>query len=150
MRLAPVLLLLLAACGADDDDGAGDRPIPVAPEVAAGRDVHVEVIRPGEGPREAAPGDRMRVHYRLRRARDGKLIESSASRGRPFVATLKQPDVIEGWVRGLVGMKAGEVRRVQVPPVFGYGEQGDPAAGIGPEDVLVFDVELLDFLPEGR
>jgi FK506-binding protein 2 len=139
--VVPLLIVVLAACGADEGVPESARPIPVAAEVVAGHDVHVEVIRPGEGPREVAEGDRLRVRYRLRRARDGKLLESSDSRGRPFVATLKQPDVIEGWVRGLVGMRAGEVRRVQVPASLAYGDDGEWG-----NDVLVFDIEMLGWI----
>ena len=144
--VAFVAAALLAACGGDDGSARG-RPIPIAAEVAANRDIHVEVIRAGEGPLEAAEGSRVRVAYVLRRARDGKILDSSDVRGRPLVATLRTPDVIAGWVKGLAGMRAGEVRRIQVPPALAYGEEGSPGSGIGPNEVLVFDVELVGFLP---
>jgi FK506-binding protein 2 len=43
----------------------------------------------------------------------------------------------------LVGMCVGEVRRVTVPPVLGYGRAGLPRRGIPPNAVLQYEVQLL-------
>jgi FKBP-type peptidyl-prolyl cis-trans isomerase FkpA len=53
--------------------------------------------------------------------------------------------VIAGWEEGLLGMKAGETRRLTIPPELGYGARGAGAV-IPPNATLVFEVELLEVL----
>jgi peptidylprolyl isomerase len=49
--------------------------------------------------------------------------------------------VIEGWDKGLVGMKVGEVRKLSVPSVMAYGDNS--LEGIPPNSDLMFVVELV-------
>lgn len=68
--------------------------------------------------------------------------------GQPSAFTLKAADatgqgVIEGWVDGLVGKKVGSRVLLVVPPDKGYKKQGQPTAGIRPNDSLVFVVDIL-------
>ncbi|MFH1671538.1 MAG: FKBP-type peptidyl-prolyl cis-trans isomerase, partial [Candidatus Portnoybacteria bacterium] len=60
----------------------------------------------------------------------------------PFQFDLGAGQVILGWELGIAGMKVGEIRRLIIPSVFAYGEQGIPGA-IPPNAILVFEVELL-------
>ncbi len=50
--------------------------------------------------------------------------------------------VIQGFAEGLEGMNAGGRRRIIIPPDLGYGSGGNPGAGIGGTDTIVFDVVL--------
>ncbi|MCE9552356.1 MAG: FKBP-type peptidyl-prolyl cis-trans isomerase [Planctomycetes bacterium] len=50
--------------------------------------------------------------------------------------------VVEGFSEGVQGMKVGGVRRLIIPPDLGYGPGGNPGAGIGGTDTIVFDVTL--------
>lgn len=62
----------------------------------------------------------------------------------PFPFPLGQGQVIKGWDEGLVGMKAGGIRRLYIPSALGYGSQGGGSV-IPPNADLIFDVQLISF-----
>lgn len=97
------------------------------------------VLTEGTG---ASPGpeDVVTVHYRGRLV-DGGEFDSSYMRGQPATFSLGQ--VIRGWTEGLQLMKEGAKWQLVVPPGLGYGERGVPNSPIGPDAVLIFDIELL-------
>jgi FKBP-type peptidyl-prolyl cis-trans isomerase len=97
-------------------------------------------VRPGAGP-AAKAGDMVVVHY-VGRLADGKTFDSSKDRGQPLELGVGRGMVIKGWDIGLVGMRAGGVRRLIIPPSEGYGERGAPPV-IPPNATLLFEVELL-------
>jgi peptidylprolyl isomerase len=69
---------------------------------------------------------------------NGKLFDATyRDGGQPFqVAPLGQAAVITGWNKGLIGVKAGGVRELIIPPALGYGTAGN--GPIPPNDTLVF------------
>ncbi|HSI35254.1 MAG TPA: FKBP-type peptidyl-prolyl cis-trans isomerase [Tepidisphaeraceae bacterium] len=87
------------------------------------------------------------VHYTGRLA-TGAQFDSSVGQA-PFKLTLGEGQVIKGWDEGLVGMKIGEKRRLEIPAAMGYGERG---AGdkIPPNSALVFDVEMIGIARPGE
>jgi FKBP-type peptidyl-prolyl cis-trans isomerase len=91
--------------------------------------------------REAKKGDVVEVHY-TGWLTDGKKFDSSVGRG-PFSFDLGAGQVIQGWDRGVAGMKVGGKRKLTIPPELGYGSRGFPGV-IPPQATLVFEVELLD------
>ena len=111
-------------------------------------------VRQGGGP-AVAEGDAVEVHYVGRlggtRLSDwlglGKEFASSKRRGVPFTFTTGGGQVIRGWDRGVVGMKAGGVRKLVIPPAEAYGELGAPPI-IPPDSTLIFEVELLKIIPK--
>jgi len=101
----------------------------------------------GEGPMALA-GKPVTVHYTgwlfdaSAPETKGRKFDSSRDRGDPFVFPLGAGHVIQGWDRGVAGMRVGGQRRLTIPPEMGYGARG--AGGvIPPNATLVFDVELL-------
>ena len=103
-------------------------------------DLKTETIIQGSGSK-AELGMRVQVHY-TGKLDDGTVFDSSVPRGEPFVFTLGQRQVIQGWEEGILGMLVGETRVLTIPPALAYGSSG---AGdiIPPNATLIFDVQLL-------
>ncbi len=97
-----------------------------------------EVLTAGEGSRPTADSS-VKVHYRGTTI-DGKEFDSSYKRGQPTEFPLK--GVIAGWTEGLQLMPTGSKYRFHIPSHLAYGERAP--ASIGPNQVLIFDVELLE------
>ena len=97
-----------------------------------------KVLVKGSGKAHPKATDNVTVHY-SGWTTDGKLFDSSVTRGEPSSFGLNQ--VIKGWTEGLQLMVAGEKRRFWIPAALAYGE--NPGGG-RPGGMLVFDVELLE------
>ncbi len=123
--------------------GTPPKEVPAPPDVAApppdaqttASGLASKVLRPGKGTRHPKPLQQVRVHY-TGWTTDGKMFDSSVTRGRPSSFRLDQ--VIAGWTEGLQLMVEGERRRLWIPVDLAY--QGRPGS---PAGMLVFDVELL-------
>ena len=88
--------------------------------------------------RTAHRGDEVTVRYGGRLA-DGRSF--TAPEEPPATFKLGAGTVIQGWERGLSGMRVGGLRQLVIAPYLGYGSKG---AGLIPANaVLVFDVELV-------
>jgi FKBP-type peptidyl-prolyl cis-trans isomerase len=90
---------------------------------------------------EAVAGKKVTVHY-SGFLTNGTMFDSSIPRKTPFSFILGAGEVIQGWDRGVVGMKVGGKRKLTIPSKFGYGARGAGNA-IPPNATLIFDVELL-------
>lgn len=99
----------------------------------------IEDLRVGTGA-AVRSGARVSVHYTGTLA-DGRVFDSSRARD-PFTFTADGRQVIQGFERGVRGMRVGGRRRVTIPPSLGYGDRGHPPA-IPERATLVFDLELL-------
>jgi peptidylprolyl isomerase len=163
----------LAACGGDDEDsssgGSADaaQEESPAPEADTGTeteappdltDMSVEpVVEPtgvpprrlvkedivkGSGP-GAKPGDTVIVNYVGVSFSTGEKFDSSWDTGQAFPVRLGAGDVIEGWEKGLIGIRRGGRRELTIPPEQAYGAQGAPPA-IGPNETLVFVIDALE------
>lgn len=97
---------------------------------------------PGTGD-EVQPGATITAHYTGALCKDGTIFQSSHDFGRAISFGLDQ--VIEGWTKGVPGMKVGGTRRLVIPAAQAYGAQS-PAPNIPANSDLVFDIELVDIL----
>lgn len=80
------------------------------------------------------------VHY-VGTLKDG--VEFDSSRARGAAAQFRLNRVIPGWTEGVQLMSEGDRYRFFVPPALAYGERGTPGGPIGPNEALIFDVELI-------
>jgi FKBP-type peptidyl-prolyl cis-trans isomerase len=101
-----------------------------------------ELINEGAG-EMPGPTDIVLVHYQGTTI-DGMVFDSTYEMGWPIEIPLDR--VIPGWAEGLRLMREGGSARFFIPPDLAYGERG-AGAGIGPNSVLIFDVELLAIMP---
>ncbi|MFT5431864.1 MAG: peptidylprolyl isomerase [Myxococcota bacterium] len=124
------LLEIISAPKAPSDVAA-----PPAEAEATASGLASKILAPGTGSKKPSPTDQVTVHY-SGWTTDGKMFDSSVSRGEP--ATFPLNRVIPGWTEGVGLMVEGEKRRLWIPEALAY--KGRPGA---PAGMLVFDVELL-------
>jgi len=101
-----------------------------------------KVLTAGTGKDHPNKWDKVTVHY-SGWTTDGKMFDSSVTRGKPASFNLNQ--VIPGWTEGIPLMVVGDKTRFWIPKELAY--EGKPGK---PQGMLVFDVELVEFekLPE--
>ena len=107
----------------------------------ASRGVQVETISPGDGRTFPKRGQTCVVHY-TGMLEDGKKVDSSRDRNKPFKFMLGKQEVIRGWEEGVAQMSVGHRAKLTISPDYAYGATGHPGI-IPPHATLVFDVELL-------
>ncbi len=102
-----------------------------------------KVIKGGDG-KAPQKTDTVRVHYHGTLP-DGTVFDSSKDRGEPIEFPVT--GVIKGWTEALLKMKVGDKWMLYIPSDLAYGPQQRSEA-IGPNQVLVFEVELLGIVGE--
>ena len=166
-----ILALPLAACGGDGGDSSSEKPAdapaggptPTAEETVAAladsiskdrktkpvvaipaggtpKELTIKDIVPGTG-KTAKQGDTVSVQYVGSSWSTGSEFDASWDKGQPFSFTIGSGDVIQGWDRGVAGMKAGGRRLLVIPPDLGYGAQGQPPT-IAANETLAFVIDL--------
>ena len=166
--IAVVAVLGATACGDDDDDGNGGgggsasedqqqqtettpsedalkdtttKPVIPKPTGSPPRKLVKEDIVKGKGP-GAKNGDTVTVKYVGVNFSNGQEFDASWDSGAAFPVQLGAGMVIEGWDKGLVGVKKGGRRMLTIPPEMGYGAEGYPP-DIPPNETLVFVVDAV-------
>ncbi len=99
-----------------------------------------KVLTKGTGKEHPTATSRVKVHY-SGWTKDGKMFDSSVTRGEPTSFGLNQ--VIPGWTEGVQLMVVGEKTRFWIPGKMAYGDE--PKRPGAPSGQLTFDIELLDF-----
>ena len=106
--------------------------------VTTGSGLQYIVLHKGNGPRPKK-ADLIKVHYRGMLI-DGTEFDNSYKRGKSVVFALQ--GIIPGWIEALQLMSVGSKYTLFLPPNLGYGSNGTGRL-IGPNAVLIFEVELL-------
>ena len=102
-----------------------------------------EIIKEGKG---AKPGltDRVKCNYKGTLI-DGTQFDSSDKHGGP--STFSVNGVIKGWTEALQLMPVGSKWKLYIPANLAYGTRGSKPS-IGPNEALIFEIELLDIEPK--
>lgn len=100
-----------------------------------------KILKNGNGPKPKA-SDTVKCHYEGRLI-NGTVFDSSIRRGEP--AEFPVNGVIAGWVEALQLMNTGSKWQLYIPSELAYGTHG-ASQSIGPNETLIFDVELLDIV----
>jgi peptidylprolyl isomerase len=166
--IAVVAVLGVTACGDDDGGSSGngtdgeaaaqEQTTETVPPEEALKDTSTKPVIPkptGSPPRKlvkqdvvkgkgagAKPGDTVTVNYVGVNFSNGIEFDSSWDSGAPFPVQLGTGSVIEGWDRGLVGVRKGGRRILTIPPEMGYGAEGYPP-DIPPNETLVFVIDVV-------
>jgi FKBP-type peptidyl-prolyl cis-trans isomerase FklB len=105
-----------------------------------------KIVKEGTGPKPTAT-DKVECNYKGTLI-DGKEFDSSYKRGSP--ATFGVGQVIKGWTEALQLMPVGSTWQLFIPPNLAYGERGEPRGGIGPNQALIFEVELISIVDKNK
>ena len=97
-----------------------------------------KVLKEGKGA-QAIATDVVKVHY-TGSLINGTVFDSSIERGQPV--TFPVNGVIAGWTEALKLMPVGSKWQLFIPSDLAYGANGNRS--IGPNETLLFDVELID------
>lgn len=153
--LLPALLAgALSACSGSGSDlpkvsgSFGDKPkVTIDTGSGAPKALETDVLVDGDGPK-VAKGDLLVADYLGKNFRSGKVFDNSYDRKVPAAFPIGTGNVIAGWDKALVGVKAGSRVELVVPPKDGYGKQGNQQAGIKGTDSLVFVVDVIASYPK--
>jgi len=148
-------LIFLAACGSAKTDA----PAPNALDsiTVAGTDkaptvtfktkplsvkaTTTKVITPGTGAK-LSKANSIVFNYSLFNGKDGKQIESSFGKQTAGM-DLSSSTLLPGLSKGLNGQQVGSRLLVAIPPAEAFGAEGNPQAGFGPTDTIVFFIDLV-------
>lgn len=139
--VAVVALAGVSALLSGDDDNS--KSISPKPSVLLPAELPTELVITDltEGTGEPAkPGDTLSVRYVGALSETGTEFDSNWEADTPYSFMLGTGSVIVGWDQGLVGVKAGGLRQLDIPSDLAYGDEG--SATIGPGESLTFVIEV--------
>lgn len=154
--------LLIAACGGDDSSTKTTDPLASTADLETSDPADLidepTVSLPTESPTElvitdltegegeaAVEGSTVYVYYVGVLTKDGKRFDGNYGSD-PFAVTLGTGSVIDGWDQGLIGIKAGGQRQLDIPSELAYGAAGSGDA-IPPDSAISFIVDAVAIVP---
>ncbi|MFE7193543.1 FKBP-type peptidyl-prolyl cis-trans isomerase [Kitasatospora sp. NPDC057541] len=123
------------------DNGKKPADITPVPGAADPTELKSHVLIKGEG-RKVEKGEKILVQYTGALYKDGKVFDSSLTRGQAFSFPLGGGQVIAGWDQGLEGQTIGSRVELVIPASLGYKDQAQNE--IPANSTLVFVVDILD------
>jgi FKBP-type peptidyl-prolyl cis-trans isomerase FklB len=99
-----------------------------------------KILKEGNGEKPRSP-DKVKVNY-LGTTLGGHEFVNTFKKNEPVVLAVKG-GFMQGWSQALKLMRVGAKFRFFIPPVLGYGVRGLASSGIGPNEALIFEIELL-------
>mmetsp|Transcript_4003 Transcript_4003/g.12528 ORF Transcript_4003/g.12528 Transcript_4003/m.12528 type:complete len:119 (+) Transcript_4003:101-457(+) len=102
------------------------------------------IERAGDGRYYPKKGETIAVHY-VGTLDNGKVFDSSYSRGRPFRFKVGVGQVVPGWDEAVKQLSVGEKARCIVPADLAYGNKGIPGL-IPPGATLYLEIELISIV----
>ena len=102
-----------------------------------------EIMSEGEGDQSPLADDEVEVHYHGTLI-NGEVFDSSVDRGE--TSKFRVDGVIKGWTEALQLMTIGDKWKLFIPSDLAYGETGNNS--IGPNETLIFEVELIGITPK--
>ena len=158
--IAACAALAIAGCGGGDDDSTTTKSATEAAqsEGSASQDTSTKpqvTVPDGKAPKQleetdlvvgdgatAKSGDQVTVNYVGVGYDSEEEFDASWGRGAPLDFRVGVGQVIQGWDQGLLGMKVGGRRRLEIPSELAYGSRGAGGA-IKPNEALIFVVDLV-------
>lgn len=132
-----------SSSSAEESSGNGGKTKPkvTVPSGPPPKKLEIKEIEKGTGA-TAKAGDEVTVQYVGVGYDSEEEFDSSWSRNEPFSFSLGAGEVIQGWDKGVEGMKVGGRRELIIPANLAYGASGSPPV-IGPNETLIFVIDLL-------
>lgn len=109
---------------------------PIEMPITPPTELKISTVRAAPEGAEVADGDKVKMHYLGIGCGTGAQFDTSWDSGEPFEATAGGTDTIDGFSKGLIGARVGELRRLDIPSEQAYGD-----------DALVFLIEVVEILP---
>jgi FKBP-type peptidyl-prolyl cis-trans isomerase len=145
MVAAGIGALLLAGC----DSPLGSRCNPIQTSIAS---VSGDTVTTSSGlvyvEEEIGSGPALQsceyatLHARGRVEGGPSIFDTRASGG-VWRVSPGRDDVMRGLAEGMIGMQEGGIRTLVIPPHLGYGERGDPQAGVPPNATMIWILEMV-------
>ena len=101
-----------------------------------------KVLKQGDG-KLPTSNDTVVMHFNAKHI-DGRIITTSSDKNHPLTIAIK--DLIKGWAQGVKLMTVGSTYEFYIPSRLAYGLAGDVNLNIGPNEVLIYQVELINIL----
>lgn len=140
--LAVVAVLVLITINKEPVDMEGEKNMQNTQQIEG---VKITILKEGTGD-IAKQGDTVSVNY-TGKFTDGTAFDSNVdpkfNHVEPLIFTIGAGQVIKGWDVGVLGMKEGEKRMLEISPEYAYGSAGAGGGVIPPNATINFEVELL-------
>ena len=140
-RAERALELASGSAGGEEATTAKKRRLPAAADAA--EDISTRDVTVGQGFEAVRERSRVRVLYCGKLLPSGRVFDRNDTAGKPLEFVVGDEEVIEGFEDGVLGMRPGGERVIEVPPSRAYGDSPPPGSKIPPGARLQFTVTLL-------